>query len=107
MRIGQQSDDFHVTGALVHNMACGLPILAANLAGVAEIIEDGKNGLLFSPHHMDEFKTKLLKLAHSPDLRARFGKEVLKLSQELFDVGKITMQIVNPLLKITGVEEDA
>ena len=37
MRVGQPADHFHVTGSLVHGMACGLAILAARLDGVAEI----------------------------------------------------------------------
>ena len=52
MRTGAPSDDFHMTGALVHNMACGLPLLAARLGGVSEVVQEGRNGLLFDPSDM-------------------------------------------------------
>jgi len=53
MRIGQKTDHFHMTDTLAHEMACGKPILAVNLKGIAEVIEDGKNGFLFSPKDPD------------------------------------------------------
>ena len=49
MRRGARSDDFHMTGALVHSMACGLPILAARLGGVSEVVREDETGWLFSP----------------------------------------------------------
>lgn len=106
MRIGRQSDDFHVTGALVHSMACGLPILAARLGGVSEIIRDGENGYLFRPGIVAEFHEKLLKLAGDEELRQRFGRSALTLAHELFDMGRVTEQTVRPLLALAGVKED-
>ncbi|MCZ7591967.1 MAG: glycosyltransferase [Kiritimatiellae bacterium] len=47
MRVGHASDDFHMTGALVHSMAVGLPILGAQLGGVSEVVHDGIQGYLF------------------------------------------------------------
>jgi len=105
MRIGQESDDFHVTGALVHNMACGLPVLAARLAGIEEIVKEGEHGLLFDPGNMDEFKTQCRKLADSPELRDRLGRAALDLSRELFDIDRVTEQIVSPLLAMMDSEE--
>ncbi|HKL20965.1 MAG TPA: glycosyltransferase, partial [Tichowtungia sp.] len=38
MRIGQETDHFHMTDTLAHEMACGKPILAVKLRGIAEVI---------------------------------------------------------------------
>jgi glycosyltransferase involved in cell wall biosynthesis len=100
MRIGRQSDNFHMTGALVHSMACGLPILAARLAGVSEAVEEGRSGLLFDPENMDEFKARLIELAGQPSLRTTLGAQALARAHELFDMDKVTRQTVEPLLEM-------
>ena len=103
MRVGEQSDDFHMTGALVHNMACGLPILAARLGGVSEVVEENRNGLLFDPNNMEEFKEKLVRLIHSPDERRRYGERALAQAHTAFDMENVTRNTVEPLLRL--VEE--
>lgn len=104
MRIGLPSDNFHVTDTLAHEMACGLPIISARLAGIAEIITDGETGFLFAPDNMAEFEAKLITLAREPDLREKFSKASLELSQRFFDVKKITNTVVERLLEAIGNE---
>ena len=103
MRVGETFDDFHMTGALVHNMAVGLPILAARLGGVSEAIHEDDAGVLFDPDDMDQFATQLRRLAGDPAARARMGQRALALAKELFDIQKVTLATVAPLLKLAGV----
>ena len=100
MRVGEQSDDFHMTGALVHNMACGLPLLAARLGGVSEVVREEENGLLFDPDNMQEFKTKLIKLMGDPDARNVYGRNAHTRAREEFDMQKVTENTVRPLLAL-------
>ena len=86
MRVGHRSDDFHVTDTLVHNMACGLPVLAARLGGVAEVVREGENGALFDPNDMDEFIAKLKELSQSPERRAQLGRQALADAQRAFSL---------------------
>ena len=41
MRIGQETDHFHMTDTFNHETACRKPILAVHLKGISEFIEDG------------------------------------------------------------------
>jgi glycosyltransferase involved in cell wall biosynthesis len=75
MRIGQATDHFHMTDTLAHEMACGKPILAVNLRGIAEVIHNGENGFLFSPDSPLEFCSKLKQLEESSTLRKDFGEK--------------------------------
>ncbi len=100
MRVGLDTDHFSMTGTLVHNMACALPVLAARLNSIREVIRDGENGYLFDPTNMAEFKAKLIRLALNPVLRKKFGSLALAAAGELFDKQKITQQMVEPLLKL-------
>lgn len=97
MRVGQQSDDFHMTGALVHNMAVGLPILAARLGGVSEVVRDEVEGFLFAPDRMEEFDRRLLQLARDPGLRQRLGRAALAQARESFDLEKVVERTVSAL----------
>lgn len=53
--------------------ACGLPILASNLQGLNEAVENGGTGFLFTPGHHIELATFLLKLGEGPTLRERLS----------------------------------
>lgn len=100
MRIGQQADHFHVTGALVHAMACALPVVAARLGGIAEVAREDLEGLLFDPENMDEFKGKLLRLVRDATLRRRLGAAALERARELFDMRRVTERTVGPLTEL-------
>ena len=102
MRIGQPADDFHMTGALVHSMACGLPVLAAHLAGVAEVITENRNGLLFDPHTLHNFPTQLHRLYQDRKLREALGQAALKDAHRHFDMNNVTQKTIAPLLALIG-----
>jgi glycosyltransferase involved in cell wall biosynthesis len=97
MRIGQETDHFHMTDTLAHEMACGKPILAVNLKGIAEVIKDGENGFLFSPEKTEEFRKQLLHLAANGDTRLKFGNQALRCSHEISELGSCAQQVVTPL----------
>lgn len=97
MRIGQETDHFHMTDTLNHEMACGKPILAVHLHGIAEFIHDGENGFLFSPTQPNEFRAKTLRLADAPQLRAKFGGIVLELSRTKSSIEQCAATIAGTL----------
>jgi glycosyltransferase involved in cell wall biosynthesis len=103
MRVGEQSDDFHMTGALVHSMACGLPILTARLAGVAEVIHENENGCLFDPNDMQAFQQQLKRLADDPALRKRYGQSVHELAKKIFDMDSVVRATAHPVLSVAGI----
>jgi len=102
MRIGAPSDDFHMTGALVHSMACGLPILAARLGGVCEVVREDENGLLFHPGDPEELQQKLALLVTDPARRARLGSAALADARRLFAIDRTVRETVEPLLNLVN-----
>jgi colanic acid/amylovoran biosynthesis glycosyltransferase len=54
---------------LIEAMACGRPVVASAVAGVSELIRDGRTGLLVAPGNPDELAHALGALISSPDLR--------------------------------------
>lgn len=89
---------FTLLEAMAHEKA----IIASNIAGVPEIVEENNNGLLFSPGSAEELRSKIEFLAQSPGLIAKFGKNGLnkvskKYSKDLYynNLLKLYNQFVN------------
>ena len=100
MRVGMKGDDFHATGALVHNLACGLPVLCARLGGTSEIVRNEVEGLLFDPNDTEELKRQLRRLYADSRLRRRCGEAALARAQELFSIERVTRQTTEPLIAL-------
>ena len=54
-------------------MAHGIPVIASNVGGLAEIVVDGETGCLVPPRDPDAIAEALRELAASPALRASYG----------------------------------
>jgi phosphatidylinositol alpha 1,6-mannosyltransferase len=55
-------------------MACGVPVIAVNKWGPAELIEDSRGGLLFPPLDTEQLREHMLTLGESASLRRIMGK---------------------------------
>jgi glycosyltransferase involved in cell wall biosynthesis len=75
--------------AAVDAMACGLPVIATDVGGLRDSVEEGVNGHRFgsSPGWMTEggLSAAVDRLAADPDLRWRFGAASRRIAEEKFD----------------------
>ncbi len=69
-----QSEDFYFSPLKVYEyMAAGLPVVASNIGQIAEVIDDGVNGLLLTPGDETALADALEQLWRSPSLRSNLG----------------------------------
>jgi glycosyltransferase involved in cell wall biosynthesis len=61
--------------ALIEAMAAGLPVVATDVGGVAEVVDDGRNGYLVEEGDPSALATRLAKLLADPLLRQRLGAD--------------------------------
>ena len=61
--------------SLVLAMGAGVPIVATRVAGIPEVVADGRTGLLVPPRDANALGLALARLLGDPDLRRRFGDE--------------------------------
>ena len=58
---------------LMEAMASSKPVIATQVAGVPELVEDGINGYLVPPGDAETLAQRMIDLAHDADLRQRMG----------------------------------
>lgn len=59
--------------SIAEAFACGKPVIASKLGAMAELIEDGKTGLLFEPGNSEDLARKVMHAFENPDLCRRMG----------------------------------
>jgi glycosyltransferase involved in cell wall biosynthesis len=60
---------------LLEGMSFGNPIIASNVGGIPEIVQNNENGLLVEPGSVTELAEKISLLIKNPGLRNRLGKK--------------------------------
>ena len=96
----QPSLEEGMSSTLLEAMACGTCILASNIEGISEIVENNKNGLLVEPNNRDELINKILELLPKKEKRLRMANEGLKIVKK-YDwkrVGKLYLNFYESLL---------
>jgi glycosyltransferase involved in cell wall biosynthesis len=66
-------------------MACGTPVVATAVGGVAEVVEDGVSGLLSPPDDLQAFAARLRELILEPDRAHAMGRAARARAEEHFD----------------------
>ena len=95
---------------ILEAMAMGVPIIATDVGGVANIIQDNKNGILLKPEDPRLVSRALLKLLRNPDVSERLSSKAYRHVKERYSVERMVSQyesiyvdIVNK--KRTGIIE--
>ena len=68
------SDSEGIPTTAVEAMALGIPIVAANVGGVREVVHDGETGSLVPPRDPEALVAATELLLDDPELRRRFGE---------------------------------
>jgi hypothetical protein len=57
-------------------MACGVPVLGANIGGIPDFVKDGHNGLLFTANSRASLRDTLVKAIENPRMVWGLRKDV-------------------------------
>ena len=80
-------------------MACGKPVVGSDIRQVAEIIEDGKDGVLFPQGDVEGFAGKISKLAKNGQLREELGKNALEKARNGFSWYTFAVRLQEELIE--------
>ncbi len=78
---------------IIEAFACGIPVFASRLGAMAEIIEDGKTGRLFTPGSVDEIRGCVRWASEHPEELRRMGLNARKAFET-----KYTAEVNYPLM---------
>lgn len=74
-------------------MACGLPVIASDIKGHRELVEDGKAGLIFESENQKKLEERLEMIYNNQELYLKFQKEE-KLKIRNFNIEKVKGKIL-------------
>lgn len=97
-----------VPRVLVEAASMALPLIATDIPGSKDVVEDGVNGLLVPPKDPAAIADAVLRLARAPELRVRFGERSRELAVSRFDlsiVAERTRSLYQALLQGKGRAE--
>lgn len=60
--------------SLMEAMASGVPVISTRIAGISELVEEGKSGYLLPPGNVEQLSEKISQLYTDPELRKSFGQ---------------------------------
>jgi glycosyltransferase involved in cell wall biosynthesis len=84
-------------------MACGMPVVAANCSpGVAEVVQDGVNGLLAEPDDVDSLTAAMDNLMSDIGRRANLGEQA-RLTSERFSLDSVMTLWENLIRELTTI----
>lgn len=66
-------------------MAAGVPVIASNIDGPAELVRHGENGLLFESNQLDSLCEQIQRIYQGPELAKRFSENALDFVKK-FDI---------------------
>ena len=97
----QPSLEEGMSSTLLEAMGCGTRILASNIEGISEIVENEKTGVLVEPNNNDELLNKILELLPKKEKRLRMAKEGLEIVKQYDwkEVGKLYLDTYEKLLR--------
>lgn len=81
-------------GAVIEAMALGLPIVAADIPPVREVVEQNQNALLAEPANPDELATNILALLQDQTMAEAFSKRSREIFEARFTLDHIVKQMV-------------
>lgn len=74
--------------AIAESFACGLPVIASRLGAMAEIVEDGRTGLLFEAGNPEDLVEKVARAWEHPREMARMGQNARQVYLENYTAEK-------------------
>jgi glycogen(starch) synthase len=74
-------------------MACGKAVVASRTGGLAEIIEDGRSGMLVEPGNAEQLAQAILDLSDDPQRRDQIGMAARQRAVEQFSSAAIASQM--------------
>jgi glycosyltransferase involved in cell wall biosynthesis len=79
--------------ATIEAMACGVPAVATDVAGSADILRDSQGGMLVPPNDLDEAATRISALLADAPRRAEMGRHARREALQRYSSAVVGRQV--------------
>lgn len=86
--------------AAVEAMSTGVPVVAYEWGGLAEIVESGSTGLLVEPHAEEKAASAILELVSDPARALQMGKRARAQCESKYSMDRYAAELENHLLEV-------
>jgi glycosyltransferase involved in cell wall biosynthesis len=93
-QVAQNGDRDGIPNVLVESMAMGVPVVATEISGIPELVEDGETGLLVPSKKPEVLAQALLRLLTDVELRARVIPAARRKVHRQFDNASLIDEVV-------------
>ena len=94
-----------VPRVLLEASAMGRPIVATQLPGIIDTVEDGVTGVLVPPRDSEALADAILELVDDPDLRRRYGAAGRKKAEREFDDVAVADRYITEYARLWRVKQ--
>lgn len=98
--VAENGDQDGMPNVLLEAMACGVPVVTTPVAGIPELVEDGKNGYLV-PQRDSESLAEAIEKMLDPELRQRLGRSGRETVQGEFDIRATSSKLAQFMQAVT------
>ena len=81
--------------SVIEAMACARPVIASDVGGVKDLIEDGVTGILFRRNNSKELSSAIIRLAQDEILRKKIGDTARNKVREIYSAKRLVRDIEN------------
>lgn len=88
--------------SIAEAMAAGVPVVAAKVGGIPEMVRDGRTGLLVDPNDTDSICQAVSRILSDPELAQSMGQRAKEAAQDRFRASEVcekTLQAYRDVLK--------
>ena len=75
--------------AALEAMACGVPVVASDVGGIPELVENGQTGFLFPPDDIQGMARAAALILSDEGLQRRMGEEARRVAEDRFATSKV------------------
>lgn len=94
-----------ISNTILEAMATGVPVVATDVGGNSELVDDGVTGFLVSRESPKEMANALVRYINEPALRVQHAKNAREHSEQEFSIDKMVGKYINvydEVIKIKG-----
>ncbi|HEV2417892.1 MAG TPA: glycosyltransferase [Terriglobia bacterium] len=96
-----------LSNSILESMAAGLPVVATNVGGNADLVREGETGFLVPSDNEIALANAIEQLLARPDLRSAFGKRAREIARENYSVEGVVERYTQLYLRLLSAKRGA